>query len=81
MPKSIYSWEYRAFLDVLVKERKSRGLQQGDVARRLKRPQSYLSKTEHGERRLDVVEFVALCRAMGADPLEVMAKVLEALPQ
>ena len=81
MAKSLFSEEYQTFLQVLVSERKSTGLKQGDVARKLNRPQSYLSKTEHGERRLDVVEFIALCRAMDADPLEVMAKVVEAIPQ
>ena len=49
--------------------------------RRLARPQSYLSKIEHGERRLDVGEYIALCRAMGADPVEIMAKVVAALPK
>ncbi len=81
MAKSIFSEEYRTFLRVLVSERKSMGLKQGDVARKLHRPQSYLSKTEHGERRLDVVEFIALCRAMGTNPLKVMAKVVEAIPE
>jgi Helix-turn-helix len=44
------------------------GLSQEDVARRLKRPQSFVSKYETGERRLDIVEFVEVAEAIGFDP-------------
>jgi Helix-turn-helix len=46
---------------------------QAQVAQRLKRPQSFVSKYESGERQLDVVEFVAVCKALGVLPAEVMA--------
>lgn len=46
----------------------ARGLTQQQVADKLKRPQSYVAKIEGRERRLDVIEFVHLCRAMEADP-------------
>lgn len=48
-------------------------LTQAQVAQRLKRPQSFVSKYESGERQLDVVEFVAVCKALGVLPAEVMA--------
>ena len=49
-------------------ERKSRGLTQVELARRLSRPQSFVSKYESGERRLDVVEYMEVMEALGASP-------------
>jgi transcriptional regulator with XRE-family HTH domain len=48
-------------------------LTQRDLADRLHKPESFVAKYEGGERRLDVVEFVAIARALGADPLKLMA--------
>lgn len=42
------------------------------VAQRLKRPQPFVSKYESGERRLDVLEFIQICKAMKADALEIL---------
>jgi hypothetical protein len=44
------------------------GLRQVDVAKRLKRYQSYITLIETGQRRIDVVEFVKLATAIGFDP-------------
>lgn len=61
---------------VLVNARESRGLKQVEVAARLGLPASYLSKVEKGTRRLDVIEFIRIAEALGADPGE-MIKDLE----
>jgi DNA-binding transcriptional regulator YiaG len=53
--------------------RKAAGLTQHALARLLKKPQSFVARYEGGERRLDVVEFVAIARALNADPLKLMA--------
>ena len=47
------------------------GMTQQSVAAKLGRPQSFVAKIESGERRLDVVEFVAFCRALDRVPLQV----------
>ncbi|MGA2771978.1 MAG: helix-turn-helix transcriptional regulator [Bryobacteraceae bacterium] len=52
------------------------GLTQTDVAQRLKQPQSFVSKYESGERRLDVLELREVCRAIGV-PLPEFIKSLE----
>ncbi len=78
--RSVHTAGYRAVLEVLIAARKRAGLTQQALARRLKRPQSFVSKYESGERRLDVTEFIAILAALGADPLEGFAKVLEATP-
>jgi hypothetical protein len=47
------------------------------LARRLGRPQSFVSKYERGERRLDVVEFLDVARAMKIDPIQVISDLEE----
>jgi transcriptional regulator with XRE-family HTH domain len=53
---------------MLVEARRESGLTQVQLAERLSRPQSFVSKVERGERRLDVVEFLELAQAIGIDP-------------
>lgn len=60
--QSVHTPAYRAFLERLVLARRRAGLSQGDVARRLRIPQSRLSRMESGERRVDVIELDALAR-------------------
>jgi len=48
--------------------RQASGITQQELARRLGRPQSYVSKAEMGERRLDVVEFLQFMRAIEGEP-------------
>ena len=63
--------EFRALLKEL---RVSKGLTQADVAETLRLPQSYVSKVETGERRMDFVETAAFCEAIGVD-LAAFAKL------
>jgi transcriptional regulator with XRE-family HTH domain len=53
---------------------------QVELARRLGKPQSVISAIEAGTRRVDVMEFLLIVRALGADPLEVFAEILRPLP-
>lgn len=54
--KGVYKKEYREIIARLSKARAESGLTQSEVAKKLKKPQSYVSKIESGERRLDVAE-------------------------
>ena len=56
MGRSIRTKEYQDFVEKLRKARLEAGLTQVEVAKKLKRPQSYISKSEAGEQRLDIVE-------------------------
>jgi transcriptional regulator with XRE-family HTH domain len=60
MSTTIYSKEYKDVTQKLRKARKEAGLKQVEVALRLNKPQSYISKIEKGERRIDVVELKIL---------------------
>ena len=55
---------------------KAAGLTQHALARCLKKPQSFVAKYEGGERRLDVVEFITVARALDVDPLKLMTILL-----
>lgn len=72
MAKAKFSPAYDHLRSLLVRARESAGLRQEDVARRLKRPQSYVSKIELGERRLDVVEYIEFARAIKADAIRIL---------
>ena len=74
--KSVHSTDQLAFRELMIAARKRAGLTQQELAKRLKRPQSFVAKYEGGERRLDVVEFITIARAIGADPLRVLKSLL-----
>ncbi len=65
--KSIHSPEYAVMLALLRQLREDAGLRQVDLAARLGRLQTFVSKVETGERRLDVLELRAICRELGTD--------------
>lgn len=58
---------------LLVKARKQARLTQAVLAARLNRPQSFVAKYEGGERRLDVIEFLKVARAIGFNPGRFLA--------
>jgi len=58
----IYSSEYGQFLQQLKKARELAGLTQVEAAKRLKRPQSYVSRYEVGQKKIDLFEMRELCR-------------------
>ena len=63
MQKSLSSLKHKSFLGLLRKVREEAGLRQIDVALRLDQPQSFVSKYESGERRLDLLELELVCEA------------------
>lgn len=67
MRKALRSRGHRALIAVIVATRKDLSITQRELARRLGKPQSYVSKFEAGERRLDVVEFTEIAKALRVD--------------
>src|SRR5207244_3333591 len=76
MEKSLFSKGYKVFLRQLRLARQKAGLTQEELARRLKESQSFVSKCERGERRIDVIELRAFCKAIGV-PFAEFARVLD----
>jgi transcriptional regulator with XRE-family HTH domain len=78
MAKTLRSSEQLIFLELLRATRKGAGLTQRALAEKLRRPQSFVAKCENGERRIDVVEFVVLARALDASPEALLRRYVEA---
>jgi transcriptional regulator with XRE-family HTH domain len=76
--KSIYSEEYQRLCVVLRSLRREVGLTQVQVAAKLDVPQSFVSKYESGERRLDVVELGHVAQALGITTRDVLKRLEEA---
>ncbi len=72
MTKSIYSKTYRTLQRLLIDGRKEAELTQAQLGRKLNKPQSFVSKVETGERRLDVVELLAYLQGIGYDPVRLL---------
>ena len=71
---------YQHFIRGLHERRKAREVTQSALAKRLKVAQSFVSKIENGERRLDVAEFVQLAAAIGEDPAKLFQNLLDSAP-
>lgn len=80
MPKTVFSGAHRHLVEVLIEARKSTGLTQAEVAQKVGKDQSFISIIEGSQRRVDVLEFCALARAMGCDPHRLFAAVVDRLP-
>lgn len=67
MARGIHDARYRKLIDALSEARRVAGLSQNELAERLGRRQQFVPKYESGERRLDIVEFADISRALGMD--------------
>jgi transcriptional regulator with XRE-family HTH domain len=70
--RSAFSRKHQYFLKLLVEARQTAGLTQVSLAKRLGRPQSFVSKYERGERRLDMIEFLEVARALSLDAVRII---------
>lgn len=77
MMRSIHNHEYRLLLDFMQQVREALGVTQATLAQRLETTQSYVSKCERGERRIDVIEYVRYCDALGVDAAVLMDVFLD----
>lgn len=76
MDKSIHSEQYATFLQLLKTARMERNITQVQLAELLKETQVFVSKCERGERRLDIIETMRWCQALGISLTE-LAQQLE----
>jgi transcriptional regulator with XRE-family HTH domain len=75
MKKSIHSAESELVTAILRRLRRERHMTQRQLADKLGREQSFVWRIEHGERRLDVLEFYWVCAALEADPSDVYNEI------
>lgn len=76
MSKQLRTARHRRVMAALVEIRTKAGVTQRELARRLARAHSYVSRIEKGDRRLDVPEFIQWCEVLRADPVEVMQRIV-----
>ncbi len=76
--KSTHTSLYGHFLAGLRSHRKAKGITQEELAKRLRNRQTFVSKVERGERRIDLAEFVEIARALESDPVKLFQELLEA---
>ncbi len=72
MSKTIWTKEYAKFIKKLKQARLKAGLRQIEVAKKLKRPQSYISRVESGGYRLDIVEVKKFAKIYSEDMNELI---------
>jgi len=74
--KSTYTDRNKIFLKLIIAARKQVGLTQQELAVRLKKPKSYVSKYELGERRLDIIEFLDIATTLDIDSCSILRKII-----
>ncbi len=75
MVNSIHTAQYRRLRELLVDARKNRRLSQAALADKLGQVQTFVSKYERGERRLDVVEFLHVAESLDIDPYKCIRQI------
>jgi transcriptional regulator with XRE-family HTH domain len=73
--KSLRSPAHVRLLELLVTAREKAGMTQQQLADRLGKPQSFISKYEGGERRIDVIEFIAISEALQMDASRAIREI------
>jgi len=73
--KTLSSPKYQRFTALLREAREKSGLSQVEVAEKLNRPQSFVSKYESGERRIDVCEYIDICKTIGINPAAIISRL------
>lgn len=74
MEKTTFSREYDLLRRMVREMRQRQGITQEELATRLRETQSFVSKCERGERRLDLVQLRAFCRALRIPFAEFVAE-------
>jgi transcriptional regulator with XRE-family HTH domain len=73
--------QYEIVGSVLAATRRKANFTQAELAKRLGKPQSFVSAFEAGKRRIALVEFLLIARTLGADPVEIFAEIARSLPK
>lgn len=79
MPKTIFTGANQVIVDVLRRTREQAGLTQEDLASRIERDQSHVSLIEGSQRRLDLVEFIRIAKALDREPVELFRELVRAV--
>ena len=78
LSKSLYTPSWAALCLLLKRLRESKGVTQVELSSLLKQPQSFVSKVESGQRKLDLRQFVIYVRALNCDPIQAFRQFVKA---
>ena len=81
LSKSLFSPAHTILRESLIEARQQAGLTQTELAGRLKKPQPFISAIERGIRRVDIVEFCAIMKALGKKPAEAFVAIERQFPE
>lgn len=79
MSRSMFSKDYRILIRLMADMRKEVGKTQVDIATALGKPQSFISKIENGERRMDLIEMIAIADVFGVEPQKILERLENAI--
>jgi len=77
--KSLHSKQHKILLEILYQTRLKTGLTQSQLADCLQAPQSFVSKYENGERRLDLMELESICQCVNIELVEFIREYQQRL--
>ena len=83
MPASMHNPAADLLANTVVELRKAKGMNQRELAAALGREQNYVARIETGQRRVDLIEWIELLRALGVEPeqeIKVKIRSLAATP-
>lgn len=80
MPKTVFSGAHKHLVELLIAARRKAGLTQTELANLIGKDQKFVSLIERGQRRVDVLEFYVIARALGLEPLKFYGELVKRLP-
>lgn len=81
MPKSVFTGAHKHLVAVLIAARRRAGLNQTQLGELIGKDQKFISLIERSQRRVDVLEFYALAKALNLDPVKFYATLVKRLPE
>lgn len=80
MPKTVFTGAHTHLVELLVAARHKAGLNQTELAELIGKNQKFISLIERGQRRVDVLEFYVIAKALGVEPLKLYGELVKKLP-
>lgn len=77
MVKTLGTARHEALIALLIQKREAAGLTQAELAEKLGEYQSFVARLESGQRRVDVIEFLALAELLGFEPEQAIREIRE----
>ena len=81
MKKSLSNKKQKVFLELLYQVRVNSGLRQIDLADKLNVNQSFISKIESGERRIDIIELIEICESIDVSIVDFVKNLSQKLDE